>query len=105
MPSKGYVPKGSRKGRGGKRPHRSKPSKAGVDYRGATKDGTCSSGRWAWPERAGAKSLLRTLRRNGDHGSRVYRCPECNLFHVGHLPKVVRDGDAGAGEVYPRNRP
>lgn len=98
MPKK-YAPKGSRVGKGGKRARRSTTSKNGVDYHGATKD-ACSSKKWGWPSREGARSLLRTLRNAGDHGSRVYRCPECALFHVGHIPRVVRNGETSATEFY-----
>ena len=102
---KAHVPKGSRRGKGGKRgDRRGGVSKNGVDYHGASKDGSlCSSGKWGWTNRAGAKTLLRALRHGGDHGSRVYRCPECDRFHVGHIPVDVRQGKLGVRDVYGRD--
>jgi hypothetical protein len=73
----------------------------GVDYRGATKAG-CSSGKWAWKERAGAKTLSRALRKSGSKGKgvREYRCPECDRWHVGHLPFEAKRGHRSARDVY-----
>lgn len=99
MPKK-YVPKGSRRGKGGKRVEkRGGVSRGGVDYHGASKT-ACPSGKWRWVDRAGAKTLLKALRNNGDHGSRVYRCFDCDGFHVGHMPKDVRAGKLSTRDIY-----
>jgi hypothetical protein len=94
-------PGGSRQGRGGKRSHHASVSKNGVDYRTASTDG-CRTRKWGWPldQKKGAKTLLRALRNAGDHGSRVYRCPECDRWHVGHLPAAIRDGRLGASDMF-----
>lgn len=101
---------GDRSGRQAKRPGTSTTSKNGVDYTHATKAG-CSSGKWAWlntPEgRKGAKSLIRALKKAGGEGKglREYVCPECDRWHVGHLPYEARRGLRSADAVYAkRNR-
>lgn len=73
----------------------------GVDYKAATKDG-CSSGKWGWhaDHRAGAKSLVRKLRKEGDGKVREYVCPECGRWHVGHMPLDVLKGRRGARDIY-----
>lgn len=71
----------------------------GVDYRGATKSG-CSSGKWAWTERPGAKTLSKALRKSGGKGVREYLCPECDRWHVGHLPFEAKRGHRSARDVY-----
>lgn len=96
---------GNKSGRGGKRENQRQrygASTNGVDYTGASKAG-CSSGKWAWPTRAGAKSLGKVLRNHGGKrakGVREYLCPECNRWHVGHLPRSVRKGKASSADVY-----
>lgn len=92
---------GNRRGRSqGKRPSPFAAAAAnGVDYNGATKAG-CTSGKWGWVERAGAKTLSRALRKSGGKGVREYVCPECGRWHVGHLPFEARRGHRSAREVY-----
>lgn len=63
--------------------------------------GVCSSGKRAYFTRAGARTLVRVLKAEGDKGVRAYRCPECKHFHAGHLPVAVRQGDITAAECYP----
>lgn len=64
--------------------------------------GVCSTGKQAYFTRAGARTLVRALKAEGDKGVRAYRCPECNHFHAGHMPDVVRRGEKTAGEIYRR---
>lgn len=73
----------------------------GIDYRGASKS-TCPSGKWGWlPEyKAGAKTLLKALKHQGDRGSRVYRCGACDRWHVGRQPRAVAEGRISAREFY-----
>lgn len=66
--------------------------------------GICSSGKQSYFTRAGAKTLVRALKAEGDKGVRAYHCPECDHFHAGHLPDVVRRGDQTATEIYQRLR-
>lgn len=79
------------------RPTRTKA--AGIDYSGASKS-TCATGKWGFPAKSGAKTLVKALRHQGDQGVRTYRCPDCGWWHAGHMPVVVRTGEMGAGEVY-----
>lgn len=99
--SKGHGSRnGSRKGHQGKRPSPyAAASKNGVDYTGASKVG-CSSGKWGWIEKAGAKSLSKALRQQGGKGVREYVCPECSRWHVGHLPFETLRGRRSARQVY-----
>lgn len=51
-------------------------------------------------QKAAAKAAIRQM---PDHkGMREYRCGHLNLWHVGHLPQVVLDGELSAAQVYPR---
>ena len=99
------MPKGSRKGKGGKWASKGRDAadRNGVDYRTASKEG-CSSGKWAWQTRAGAKTLVKALRHQGDSKVREYRCPECDRWHVGHLPVGVAEGRVSSAQVYARKR-
>jgi hypothetical protein len=73
----------------------------GVDYGTATREG-CSSGKWGWSERAGAKTLAKALRQTGESAVRVYPCDECGRYHVGHLPFETRRGHRSADDYYGR---
>jgi hypothetical protein len=96
--------KNRRKGGHVKKKRHTGASSNGVDYNSATKVG-CSSGKWGWaPEaRAGAKSLVRALRKAGDHKVREFMCPECGRWHVGGMPKDVQRGRRAASDIYPRS--
>lgn len=50
-------------------------------------------------ERAAAARAASLARRDGDH-MRPYRCAECRMWHIGHLPKPVRRGQVAAADVY-----
>lgn len=52
--------------------------------------------------RAGAKALVKRIKSEGDKGIRTYYCDECEHWHAGHLPDVVRRGDYTAAEIYGR---
>lgn len=65
--------------------------------------GVCRSGKKAFWTKAGARALVRVLRAEGDKGVRAYHCPDCDYFHVGHLPYVVRRGQVAARDAYPTN--
>lgn len=36
----------------------------------------------------------------GDRDLRPYRCQDCDNWHLGHLPDVIRRGHKGRGEVF-----
>ena len=62
----------------------------------------CPSGKRTHPDRASAKRHAANVRRsNGEH-LRPYRCPSCDLWHVGHLPDDVVRGIRSADEHYQR---
>lgn len=72
---------------------------AGVDYAGASRT-VCPTGKWAFPDKAGARTLVKALRRQGESGMHAYDCPECFGWHAGHTPAAVRIGLLPAREVY-----
>lgn len=88
---------GSKKWR--KPPQRFGVEKNGVDYTGASRVG-CSTGKWGWLNREGAKTLARALRKEGSGAVRTYSCPECGRWHVGHIPFETRRGYRSANEVH-----
>lgn len=63
---------------------------------------SCSSGKRAWQGRADAKSYAKMLGRQGKPGMNAYRCDDCGLFHIGHLPTAVRAGVVGRNDYYGR---
>lgn len=73
----------------------------GVDYGHATREG-CSSLKWGWNEKAGARTLSKALRAAGEKAVRVYICDECGRYHVGHLPFETRRGHRSADDYYGR---
>lgn len=60
----------------------------------------CSSGKRAWMGRADAKSAANQAARNGLDKLRPYQCPECGLWHIGHLPQAVLRGEVGRSDYY-----
>lgn len=67
----------------------------------------CPSGKWTYLLRREAKEHARRLKRAASHdgaGIRPYRCPDCGLWHVGHLPHDVRGGLTSADEHYSKPR-
>lgn len=84
-----------------KRPHRRTPARSSKGRpAGGYVRGLCPTGKQSYFTRAGAKALVRKLKAEGDQGVRAYRCPECNHFHAGHMPDVVRRGEKTAAEIY-----
>jgi hypothetical protein len=67
----------------------------------ATND--CSTGKRTWPTRKGAKTAMATYKRQGADAMSPYQCDECELWHIGHLPKAVKDGLMTRGEYYGRD--
>jgi hypothetical protein len=98
------VGKNKRSGGHTRKKRHSGASTNGVDYHTATKEG-CSSGKWGWTERAGAKTLVRILRKEGGGKIREYACLECGRWHVGHMPKDVLKGRLGARDIYRPDEP
>lgn len=61
----------------------------------------CPTGKVAYPTRHDAKRQNKRI--DGGHSKmRPYECPTCHLFHLGHLPAVVRLGDKSAEAYYGR---
>jgi hypothetical protein len=91
----------NRKGKGGKRQPKvnSRSPKTGTVYTSAVREG-CSSGKWAWHVAAEARSAVRSMKRMGDRAVRAYLCPECSRWHVGHLPRAVREGRISVADYY-----
>lgn len=50
----------------------------------------CPTGKVAYGSRKLARAFIRRYSRRGLH---AYRCGECSLFHVGHQPARVRNGE------------
>lgn len=57
--------------------------------------GGCSTGKVRFPTRRQARVARRKIP-TGDPLS-VYRCPECDWFHLGHRPPRVRNGEVDKG--------
>lgn len=64
---------------------------------------TCSTEKRGYQTRAAAKRAARHMRKLGDELMSAYRCGECGVFHIGHLPRAVKRGEAGRADIY-RNR-
>jgi len=63
--------------------------------------GVCKSGKKAFWTMAGARQLVKTLKKLGGKGLHAYDCPHCAYFHVGHLPESIRRGRVTKREVFP----
>lgn len=62
----------------------------------------CPTGKQAHASRKSAKQHASRIRRtNGEH-LRPYRCPYCELWHVGHLPGAVIRGELSDDQHYGR---
>lgn len=48
------------------------------------------------------KDARRAAAAAGNRGLDAYPCTACGGFHNGHLPKMVRDGDAVRWDMQPR---
>ena len=48
------------------------------------------------------KAARRAAASAGMHDLSAYECSACGGFHNGHLPKMVRDGDAVRWDMQPR---
>jgi hypothetical protein len=59
----------------------------------------CVTGKRGYEVRRDAKKVASAMRRQGHH-VRPYPCADCDLFHVGHLPRVVLEGEVSATEHY-----
>lgn len=63
----------------------------------------CATGKWCFTSRKEAKTLLRTLKQQGEgKACRAYECRDCGYWHVGHLPHMVRRGIVSQNEFYTR---
>lgn len=55
----------------------------------APASGACSTGKLQYANRKQAKI---GRRRTGDSSLSLYRCPECDWIHLGHMLRNVRNG-------------
>jgi hypothetical protein len=61
----------------------------------------CPSGKFGYFTKAEAKTVARRLRKLGDNRlMNAYRCGQCGLIHIGHLPRVVMQGEVTRGEYF-----
>lgn len=67
---------------------------------GAWGTNSCSTGKRAWQSRRDAKDAANLLARQGKPGMNAFRCDECKLFHIGHLPHAVRMGEVSRTDYY-----
>jgi hypothetical protein len=71
---------------------------------GGTSD-TCRNGKRGYVSRREAAEHAKRLRRTNQHmdgHNRPYRCPHCDLWHVGHVPTPVIRGEITANDFYGR---
>lgn len=61
----------------------------------------CSTGKRAHATRESAKAQ-RTRMAKVSGRMDIYRCDECGMFHLGHLPRAVREGKVSRNEYYGR---
>lgn len=64
-------------------------------HRLAPARGSCPTGKVQFATR---KSARRYRRKMGSGPVSVYDCPECEFFHLGHLPARVRTGEVDKAE-------
>lgn len=62
----------------------------------------CSTGKRGWPTRRGAKDANRLYKRQGADLMSPYFHEECQTWHIGHLPAVVKAGIVSREEYYGR---
>jgi hypothetical protein len=60
----------------------------------------CSSGKLGWESRKGAKQFNTRIVRGGGDCLAPYECDECGYWHLGHLPRAVREGTIGRTDFY-----
>jgi hypothetical protein len=65
----------------------------------AVRSGTCPSGKIVYYSRKQAREHSRRIS-NQTGKMRPYQCPECDNWHIGHLPRAVRQGEVAADEYY-----
>lgn len=62
---------------------------------------TCdTTGKRGYGTRRAAKEVVVALNNGARGGMRPYRCAACRVWHVGHLPGVVRSGEVSAADYY-----
>lgn len=59
----------------------------------------CPTGKRGYAIKGDARKVASAMRREGAK-VRAYPCDQCEEFHVGHMPKAVRDGEVSAEEFY-----
>ena len=62
---------------------------------------TCSTGKRGYATKAEARKVARRRRKEGDERLMApYVCQECSHIHLGHLPKVIKQGEITRREYY-----
>jgi hypothetical protein len=61
----------------------------------------CPTGKSAWSSRRLAKRANHQIR---NQHMRPFRCPQCRMYHLGHLPFAVMRGRLTADEYYGQRR-
>jgi len=69
----------------------SRATKWGTPYTGPLYT-SCATGKAGWQERAHARAAMRSMPKG--HGMSAYLCDGCDLWHIGHLPSVIKRGMA-----------
>jgi hypothetical protein len=64
-------------------------SRGGGTYVPVPSRGDCPTRKVEFASRKQARAAARSM---NDSALSVYRCPDCEWFHVGHLPQRVRNG-------------
>jgi hypothetical protein len=82
-----------------KEPSPHKKNNPREDYVRGYPSSRCSTGKWAWSTRRGAKVAAR-VKHPDDPRLRAYRCDECSHWHIGHIPPAVARGDMSAAQWY-----
>lgn len=51
-------------------------------------------GKRRYTSKSQAKAAIAALKAKGNWSGRMsaYRCPHCELFHIGHTPRVIIEG-------------
>ncbi len=70
-------------------------SRPGGAYIPLPSRGDCPTRKVEFATRKQARAAAKSM---NDSALGVYRCPDCEWFHVGHLPQRVRNGDVDRRE-------
>lgn len=84
---------------GGQEKHRRMPPST------AYVSGVCATQKRGYWTMAGARAAAKELKKRGTKGLHGY-CPDCNYYHLGHLPEGILRGRVTRREAFrPRKEP